>query len=376
MKILLTGSHFTPAQAVIEKLQATANLEIVYIGRKTTREGDGSPSLESQILPQMGVKFRPIIAGRLQRNFGLYTIPSLLKVPVGFIQSFYILIKEKPDVILSFGGYVGVPVVISAWLLSIPIIIHEQTLVPSLATKISSLFADKIAVSFPGLTQDKVVVTGNPLRSEILDVNPDDSKIDPEILRIVNNAKKDKRPLVLITGGNQGSHIINETIHEIIEDLTSRFSIIHQTGDSKFNDFEKLVDIKKTFKNSNHYLVRKFFTAGELAYIYKNCDLGVSRAGINTLQELAFFGVPSLVIPLEAVGGNEQTKNAKYFQELGLVQVLPQSNLKASTLKSYLEEMVSKLETLKKEARRSRQVVFPDAASKLALETLLLKEVE
>src|SRR3990167_5082544 len=155
MKILVTGAHFTTAVAVIEELknlpagrQEQKDIDIVYVGRKTTREGDSSHSVESQVLPQLGVKFISIITGRLQRAFTIYTFSSLLKIPIGFLQSFFILLKEKPDVILSFGGYVAVPLVIAGWLLSIPIIIHEQTLVSGLANTISSFFADKVAVSF------------------------------------------------------------------------------------------------------------------------------------------------------------------------------------------------------------------------------------
>src|SRR3989344_8533303 len=95
MKILVTGAHFTTAMAVIEELQKQPNIELVYVGRKTTREGDSSPSPESKIIPEMGVRFIPIITGRLQRSFTIYTIPSLLKIPIGLLQSFWIIFREK-----------------------------------------------------------------------------------------------------------------------------------------------------------------------------------------------------------------------------------------------------------------------------------------
>src|SRR3989344_5972341 len=163
MKILITGAHFTPAVAVAEELKKTKGVEIVYVGRKTTQEGDESPSAESKVLPTLGIKFIPLIAGRLQRSFTIYTIPSFLKIPIGFLQAFFIILKEKPDVILSFGGYVAVPIVVMGWLLSVPIIVHEQTLVSGLANKISSLFADKVALSFldKDRVNEKTIVTGN-----------------------------------------------------------------------------------------------------------------------------------------------------------------------------------------------------------------------
>ena len=190
MRILLTGTHFTTAAATIPELQKFHDVKLVYVGRKTTKEGDSTPSVESIELPKLGVKFIPITTGRLQRSFTLYTIPSLLKIPVGFIQALFIILKEKPDVVLSFGGYVGVPIVFWAWLFSIPVIIHEQTLVSGLANTISSWFADKIAVSFESddsFNGEKVILTGNPIRQEILDA---------KVVR-----RRSLLPTILITGG-------------------------------------------------------------------------------------------------------------------------------------------------------------------------------
>ena len=147
MKILITGAHFTPALAVIEELRKISGVEVIYVGRSTTLEGDKTWSVESEVLSSKSIKFIPIITGRLQRSFTIYTIPSLLKIPIGLLQALFIFFTEKPDVILSFGGYVAVPTVLIGWLWSIPIIIHEQTLVSGLANEISALFADKICLS-------------------------------------------------------------------------------------------------------------------------------------------------------------------------------------------------------------------------------------
>src|SRR3989344_6144770 len=100
MKILVTGAHFTPALAVIEELKKTYNADILYVGRNTTMEGDNTLSVESQILPKLGVKFISLTTGRLQRDFNIYTIISLLKIPIGLTQSFIVILFYKPDVIL------------------------------------------------------------------------------------------------------------------------------------------------------------------------------------------------------------------------------------------------------------------------------------
>lgn len=366
MKILVTGAHFTTAVAVIEELQKQSNTEIVYVGRKTTREGDRSLSPESQIIPEMGVKFIPIITGRLQRAFTIYTLISLLKMPIGFIQSLWILFTEKPDRVLSFGGYVAVPVVITGWLMSIPVIIHEQTLVTGLANKISSWFADKILVSFDvknDFPKEKVILTGNPLRKEILDVG--EIRGLKEIKEIFTLARKEKKPVVFITGGNQGSHVINLAVENIIDKLVNKAYIIHQTGDSKFKDFERLEK-----KQSNDYFVAKFIY-NEMSYLLKNSDLVVARAGINTLTELAFLGTPALVIPVPYLYKDEQNQNAKFFEGLGLVRILPQSQLSGDILLDQIYKCLNDLNHLSNQAKQAKRVVIPEAAKKIALETLV-----
>lgn len=383
MKILITGSHFTPAQATIEELQKNSDIEIVYVGRKFTLEGDRSQSVESQVLPKMGIKFIPIITGRLQRSFTIHTIPSLLKIPVGIIQSFLIVWREKPDVVLSFGGYVAVPVIITAWLLSIPIIIHEQTLVSGLSNIITSYFANKIAVSFnenESFQTKKTVLTGNPMRKELLENNKSShvqqNVIDEEIIKIIQLAKKEKLLMILITGGNQGSHVINQIVANSLESLNKIACVIHQTGDSKFNDFENLLEQKENLKYPERYLPAKWIDGKSMGAILKKIDLVVSRAGINTLLELAYFGIPTLVIPLPYLYKNEQYVNAKYFEKLGLARILVQSALSEKNLLENIKLMLKDIDKLKENAKHANKVVIVDAAKRLALETILIRKNE
>lgn len=372
MKILITGSHFTPAQAVIEEFEKDSSLDLVYIGRKHTREGDSALSVESQVLPKLGVKFIPIISGRLQRSFTIYTIPSLFKIPIGFLQSFYFLIKEKPDVVLSFGGYVAVPVIFSAWLLGVPVIIHEQTLISGLANTISSWFADKIAVSFAdnSFSGKQTVLTGNPLRRDLLKEN----SVSSDIKMILDTARKEKLPIILITGGNQGSHIINSAVSKCLDDLTKITCVVHQTGDSKFLDFENLTQQQQNIKHPQRYLAKKWIEAEDVGSIFKKVDLVISRAGINTLLELAYFGVPALIIPIPYIYKDEQNKNAKFFEKLGLAKILSQKSLSGDSLLTTIKNMIKDEKDLKEAAKQAKNIVIPDAAKRLALETLLLSK--
>lgn len=372
MKILIIGTHLTPALAVIDQLNNDPNTDLVYIGRSSTMEGDDTKSIESRIFSNLGIKFLPLISGRLQRTLTPYAILSLFKIPFGFIQAMYYLLMEKPDVVLSFGGYISVPVVISAWLLNIKIIIHEQTLVSGFANTISANFADIIAVSFPGkLFKNKnVIVTGNPIRREIIE--PKKTSNDKEINGIINLSKKEKKPLILITGGNQGSHVINKTVSQNLNKLTELGLIIHQTGDSKYKDFDKLLSLKLTLSNPEKYLVRKWIDGANLGFILSHVDLVISRSGINTMQELAFYGIPTITVPLPHISGDEQTVNAKYFEKAGMVRILYQKNLTPENLLAEIKLMLKDLNGLREKAKDTKKILIPDADKRLALETIIL----
>ena len=390
MKILITGAHFTPAQAVIEelltsgpvdqlisesadsRLRGNDGLSIVYVGRKSTREGDKTPSIESQVLPKMGVKFVPIIAGRVRRYISVGTVVSLFKIPIGFIHAFFILLKEKPDVVVSFGGYVAVPVVFNAWLLNIPIIIHEQTLVSGLANTFSALFADKIAVSFNEkytFNKDKILVTGNPMRKHI--VNPV-VKGSKEIEEMISVSEKSKKPLILITGGNQGAHSVNLLIEEALPELLKKYIVVHQTGDSSFKDYERLKQDSGQAGMTHMYLPMKWISEDDMGRLYQKIDLAISRCGVNTLLELAFHQVPTIMIPLASVTKDEQTKNAKYFVAKGLGKMLIQKGLSVKKLLEEIEEIISD-KKFKMTAKAAKDVVILDAEKKLAQEILLLE---
>ncbi len=367
MKILITGAHFTPAAAVIEELKKYPNIKITYVGRRTTQEGDNTQSVESKVLPSLGVKFIPIITGRLQRTFTIYTFFSLLKIPLGFIQAIFILLIERPNVILSFGGYVAVPTVICGWLLSIPIIIHEQTLVSGLANSISSFFADKIAYSFENKNNisEKNIYTGNPIRKEIINSH---ATLPAEYGNLFSDAKKNKRPVILFTAGNQGSHLINLTVEKAYKDVGKTANIILITGDNKFKDFERI----SSLDIPSDKLILKKWIGQEYGTLLRKVDLIVCRAGANTLTELAFLGKNALVIPIPYLYKDEQNVNAHFFNKLGLVEILPQSKLSAKSLVESIKDILGRIDKLNKKAKFAKKIINLDASKRLALETTLL----
>ena len=370
-RVVITGGHLTPALAVIKELRKREDWSIVFIGRQYAAEGEKVPSAESEIIPPLEIPFYPIQAGRIQRRFTRWTIPALLRVPLGFFHSLLILTQVKPRVVLSFGGYLSVPVVLAAWFLGIPIITHEQTAVQGLATKFNVPFARKVAVSWPKSVEQfpaqKVVLTGNPIREEIL-------RFSNKIWQLL---KFDKNlPLIFITGGGQGSHSINLVIEKSLLQLLKIANVFHQTGYLEaFGDFERLE--KKRGRLSpllkKRYHLKKYLTGLEFGTILNKADLVVCRAGANTTTELATLGKPAIMIPLPWGGRNEQLKNAQLLVRAGTAEILLQDQLSVSSLIVLVEKMLANQSGYRKNAPQAKALVKADAAVKIVdlLETLV-----
>lgn len=335
MKIVITGGHFSPAQCVIEALPQDS--QVFFIGRKSSFEGDKSPTLEYQTIKSLNIPFVNLPSGRLQRRFTVRTIPSLIKLPYGFGKAISILRKIKPDVVLGFGGYVSLPVAIAAYFLKIPVVIHEQTLQVGISNKIIAKWAKMICVSwnsskdfFPG---KNVIVTGNPVRKEIIEV--------------ANTDKKSDEPIICIMGGSSGSHFINSLVEECLEKLLKNYAIIHQTGDSKkFNDFDRLQELKKTLPVdlAKKYRIEKFIESKEAGTVLQKSTLVIGRAGMNTVTELIFLKKPCFLIPLPISAKGEQHQNASFIKGLGLAEVMDQDEVAAESFISKIDYMMSNID--------------------------------
>ena len=171
-KIILTGGHLSPLLSVIEEMKNKA--DILVVGRKHTFELDDALSLEFQLITKLNIPFYDLKAARFQRKFTRRTLPSFLKVPSSLFLAMAFLRKHRPDAVLTFGGYLGLPISVAANLQKIPVFLHEQTLEAGLTNKFISRFAKKIFISFPSSSKffpkNKTILTGNPLRREIFEV--------------------------------------------------------------------------------------------------------------------------------------------------------------------------------------------------------------
>jgi UDP-N-acetylglucosamine--N-acetylmuramyl-(pentapeptide) pyrophosphoryl-undecaprenol N-acetylglucosamine transferase len=366
MRVLIAvggGGHFSPALAVIEKMPK--DWEILLVGRKYAFEGDPALSLEYLTAKRLGLPFEPLTTARLQRRITRHTLPSLVKMPVGLAQAYQIMSSYKPDVVLSFGGYVSIPVIFAASFRRIPIVIHEQTLHAGIANKIAARFANTICISWSEskeyFPKEKTVLTGNPLRKSFLKGTKDE-----EI-----QTKKDNLPLIYITGGSGGAHGINVLIQGCLEKLLEQFTIIHQTGDArKFNDYERLEQAKAKLpeKLQKRYVVKKFIEPERVMEILTKADVIVARSGINTVTELLYLGKPSILIPLPYGQQNEQLENANFVRRLGLAEIIDQLAARSDELLQKIRAMLSDISSYEEHKAAARRLIHTDAAEKIIKE--------
>lgn len=356
MKIIIVGGHLAPALAVIGRLPK--GTDIMFVGRKYALEGDKAFSLEYQKITSLGIRFENLTTGRLQRKITRYTLFSLLKLPIGFLQSFKILANFKPDVLVCFGGYVQIPLAFCAYFLHIPVLVHEQTRKAGLANKIISPIADTVCISWPEsaiyFPKTKTILTGLPLRKEFFQNKSD--------------FKKNNNKLIYITGGSLGAHALNVLIEQIIRKLLEKYYVVHQTGDAKeYNDYDRLENIRQSLPLGlkERYKLIKFIDPERTVDIMKSADLIISRSGINTVAELMYLEKPCLLIPLPHGQRSEQLDNALSLEELGFARVLKQEELTPEILYSQITQFIAKLDSIGNSTSGTKKLIKYDAAEKI-----------
>ncbi|MFZ5933057.1 MAG: UDP-N-acetylglucosamine--N-acetylmuramyl-(pentapeptide) pyrophosphoryl-undecaprenol N-acetylglucosamine transferase [Patescibacteria group bacterium] len=353
--IVLTGGHAgTTALAFIQEFKKKyPKLALFWLGAQRAVEGKNVDTLESKFLPKEGVVFYPVFTGRIQRRFTPYAIPSFLKIPVGILHAFYLLVKIKPKLVVSFGGFAAFPVVLVGAILGIPVILHEQTAAAGRANRLSAFFARKIALaresSLKYFPKDKCVVVGNPILAPIV--------------RVKAKSELGNPPTILISGGSRGSLTINNLINEILEKLLARYRVIHLTGELDFEKFRQREE-KLPQKLKPNYKVFANIDPDQMAETYAKADIVIARAGANTVSEVLVVKRPALLIPLPFSYLDEQTKNATFAAESGIAKVLPQQALNSEKL---LAETAGLIENWAEMVKGVQGVASPDlgAAKKL-----------
>jgi UDP-N-acetylglucosamine--N-acetylmuramyl-(pentapeptide) pyrophosphoryl-undecaprenol N-acetylglucosamine transferase len=291
-----SGGHVMPAITLIKKLKEDDSFLISYIG--------GRSGIERELISKLSIPYFPIYTGKLRRYLSLENLIDIFKVIIGIFQSIWILAKyPRKTLVFSTGGFVSVPVVIAAKLTFKTVYIHEQTSRVGLANKIASIFADKIFISFEEsrkfFPEGKTILTGYPLRDEcFIPTYPNlDFSGTP-----INSISK---PIMFVTGGGNGSYLINQLVKNNLEVLKNKYFIIHQVGKSYEEEF-------KLYHDEN-YFSAAFFDK-EIIPLFKKAKIVISRAGAGTVCELMALRKKSIFVPLKIAQKNEQFHNAMEAQ--------------------------------------------------------------
>ena len=378
-KVLITGGgsggHISAATAILDGLRARFELpneNILYIGSGIGMEGEKvQQSLEEKVIGASDIPFKKIRAGKLQRYFSWKSVKLLWGVVGGVIDSWKVIRDFRPDLIISTGGFVTVPIAFVGNLLKVPVYVHEQTAAVGLTNKLSSKFAKRVYTSFKSSAQyfpeEKVLHVGNAIRKDVFEKN-DNSPLAQKVKKM--SKQRDHFPILLFTGGGQGSHLINITVQQMLPYLLQDYQVVIQTGDNSLNrDYDELVKEAGRLdqKSQDRFVATKYINKEEIGYIFSQTDLQIGRSGANYVYEMAALRIPSIFIPIPWVTHNEQTKNAQALAQLGVAKVLPEGEVTAERLYNEIKKMMDKISSKNlKYSEKEIEEIFPtDAVEKI-----------
>ena len=320
-RIVLTGGgtagHVTPNIALLPRLKELG-YEIHYIG--------SYHGIERKLIEQYHIPYYGISSGKLRRYFDWKNFSDPFKVIKGYSQARSILKKLKPDVLFSKGGFVSVPVVMAAKHRKIPAIIHESDITPGLANKLAIPHAYKVCCKFPEtleyLPSEKAVLTGSPIRRELLSGNRQNGLSYCHF--------QSGKPVILIMGGSSGSQFINEMVRSILPELLKTYQVIHLCGKD---------NLDASYNNMVGYAQLEYANK-ELSDLFAAADLVISRAGANAICELLALRKPNILIPLSAnASRGDQILNAHSFERQGYSMVIEEEALNPTVLQNAVKSL-------------------------------------
>jgi len=339
-----SGGHIFPAQSVAEEL-IKRGYDVVFITDKRGNSFQNLPQVKTYHLMAESVTGRSV--------FG--KVVALMKLWFGAAQAMKLLFKLKPALVIGFGGYASIPTVVSAQMMKIPIVLHEQNAVLGRANRIVARKAKVIATSFPKVERIPKNVpsihVGQPVREPIL--------------------KRSNTPLseteefnLFIFGGSQGAHFFSEHLPEVLMFLpeTMRQKIV-LTAQARPEDEEM---VKKAYANAHfkQLTIQPFFN--NMPELLTNAHLVIGRGGAGTLTEAMVVGRPVIVIPLPSAADNHQVANAKQVEAAGAGWVIEQKDFDAEKFAKKLKELIENRELLKKTAEKAYAMAILNAAERMA----------
>ncbi|MCX7899331.1 MAG: undecaprenyldiphospho-muramoylpentapeptide beta-N-acetylglucosaminyltransferase, partial [Methylocystis sp.] len=342
-----TGGHLFPAEALAHALGARGVPVELVTDERALRYGDTFPARAMHTIASATPRGGNLIA----------KARAVASLAMGTAQAASLLKKIRPAAVIGFGGYPTVPPLLAAAFLGLPTVIHEANAIVGKANRFLCRRVDNIAAGFPNVNvppalQEKLVVTGNPVRPNVIEAakTPYPS-FDNDIVRL------------LVTGGSQGARIMADIVPEAVarlpEELRAKLSIVQQT---RAEDMERVTAIYNGAKVKAE--LAPFFA--DLPARIANAHYVIARAGASTVTELAVIARPSLLVPLPQSLDGDQAANAKILEQAGAADVTPQSEFTPAFLTARLAAIIAAPQTLTNSAAAAKSAGVADAAERLA----------
>lgn len=354
-----TGGHFYPLMAIAESLKASSTekggeMELFYIG---------PDPYDSAALEELSITFARCPSGKLRRYRSVLNLFSPFLIIWGIIVALIRLFIIYPDAVMSKGGYTSVPVVIAAWLLRIPIVIHESDMLVGRANRLGARFARHIGVAYPetasSFPQNKTALVGIPVRRTLRAPIPGNGHEELGIDRSL--------PVILVLGGSGGAERINTLLLQSLDELLPTYSIIHQTGAVHLEPVRRAAEaLIKDPELQKRYHPIGFLSAKMLHTAYGVASIVVSRAGSTTIFENALHSKPSILVPIPQEVSHDQRANAYAYAQTGAAVVIEEGNLNDGLLAAEISRIMNDAAAYQKMSEAARTFAPADAADKLA----------
>ncbi|MBI3274010.1 MAG: UDP-N-acetylglucosamine--N-acetylmuramyl-(pentapeptide) pyrophosphoryl-undecaprenol N-acetylglucosamine transferase [Candidatus Colwellbacteria bacterium] len=367
MRILFTGGgtggHIFPIVAIIRELKRIAeeerilDLEIFYMGP----DDFAKKGLAEEEVFSLFIK-----TGKWRRYFSFANVLDVFITVQAILRALWNMFFIMPDAVFSKGGYGALPAVAAAWILKIPLIIHESDAVPGRVNLMSRRFAKRIAIAFPGaksfFPKEKTAFTGVPIRKRILGGNKDEARDTFGIFSA--------NPVIGIMGSSQGAQKINNAVLGILKELTDEFEILHQTGEKNYEGVAEESHVILESGNKEQYHPVGFMDEGTMRDFYCISDLIISRASATSIFEIAAWGKPSIIIPLRNAAQGHQRENAYEYAAEGACAVIEEENLSPHILFAEIKKVFGDSEGKKKMGEAAQRFSRIDSAEVIARELL------
>ncbi len=340
-----TGGHVYPGLAVADELR-TRGIPVVWMG---TRKG-----IEGRLVPEAGIDVDWLSVSGLRGKGVLSLILAPFNLVAACMQAMHILMKHKPCAVLGMGGFVSGPGGLMAWLLRMPLLIHEQNAVPGLTNRMLARLAKVVMQAFPGSFKTGAIHVGNPVRRAIASLPSPEQRM-----------KNRTGPLrLLVFGGSLGAARLNEVVPQALAKIpeAARPEVIHQAGSKNFEQARVNYANLKIKASVEPYI-------DDMAASYAWADLVICRAGAMTIAELAAAGVASILVPYPFAVDDHQTANARYLSDHNAAVLLPQDKLDVDLLVEVFTSITR--DKALNMANKARQLGMPEATRLVAEQCVL-----